>query len=237
MRGSSNDRVCLITGVGPGTGSALVRRFAEGGYRVAMLARSGDRLQATERDVAGTSAFPCDLADASALATAVDMVTSTLGAPSVVIHNAVAASLGRYDQVEPDDLEGNFRVNVTALLMLARALVPAMIAAGDGALMVTGNTAAHRGKPDFIGFAPTKAAQRVLAQALARDFGPKGVHVAYLTIDGVIDVPWSRERFADKPDEFFAAPAAIAEEVWRLAHQPRSAWSFDAEVRPFAEPW
>jgi hypothetical protein len=99
--------------------------------------------------------------------------------------------------------------------------------------MVTGNTSALRGKASFAGFAPTKAAQRVLAQAMARDLGPKGVHVAYFVIDAVIDVPWTRQMYASKPDDFFIQPAAIADEVWHVAHQDRSAWAFDVELRPF----
>jgi len=103
--------------------------------------------------------------------------------------------------------------------------------------MVTGNTSALRGKAGFAGFAPTKAAQRILAQAMARDLGPKGVHVAYFVIDAVIDVPWTRQMFGGKPDDFFIHPAAIADEVFHVAHQERSAWSFDVELRPFGESW
>ena len=124
-----------------------------------------------------------------------------------------------------------------ALFRLARLTTPAMVAAGDGALIVTGNTSAERGRPAFAGFAPTKAAQRILAESLARDLGPKGVHVAYLVIDAAIDVPWQRELQPDKPDDFFISPTSIAAEVYHLAHQPRDAWSFRAEVRPFHEPW
>ena len=87
------------------------------------------------------------------------------------------------------------------------------------------------------GFAPTKAAQRILAESMARSLGPRGVHVAYVVIDAVIDVPWTRERFAGKPDEFFAKPDDIAETIWHLAHQPRSAWSFEVDLRPFGENW
>ena len=112
-----------------------------------------------------------------------------------------------------------------------------MVAAGKGALIVTGNTSALRGKPFFSSFAPTKAAQRILAESIARDVGPKGVHVAYVIIDAVIDSPWQRERFADKPTDFYISPQSIAGEVFHLAHQPRDAWTFLAEIRPFGEPW
>ena len=102
---------------------------------------------------------------------------------------------------------------------------------------MTGNTSALRGRANFAGFAPTKAAQRILAEAMARELGPKGVHVAYLVIDAVIDVPWARERLSQKPDDFFVKPTALAEELWHIAHQDRSAWSFNVEVRPYGETW
>jgi NAD(P)-dependent dehydrogenase (short-subunit alcohol dehydrogenase family) len=124
-----------------------------------------------------------------------------------------------------------------ALLHLARAVAPAMIDGGEGTILVTGNTSAYRGKAGFAGFAPTKAAQRVLSESMARALGPKGIHVAYLAIDAVIDVPWARERLADKPDDFFAKPSAIADVAFSIAHQDRSAWAFDVVVRPYCEPW
>ena len=89
----------------------------------------------------------------------------------------------------------------------------------------------------FAAFAPTKAAQRILAESMARRLGPDGIHVAYVVIDAVIDVPWTRKAYGDRPDDFFTKPAAIADTVWFLAHQDRSAWSFEVEVRPFGETW
>jgi len=234
---AERDGVCLITGVGPGTGTALARRFAGGGYRVALLARTPGRLAEVERELPGSRAFACDVGDPEALAHVLDDVRRTLGHPAVVIHNAVAGSFGTFLDIDPADLERNFRVNVVSLLHLARGLLPEMVARGRGALIVTGNTSALRGKPTFAGFAPTKAAQRILAQAIAREVGPRGVHVAYVVIDAVIDVPWTRQAFASRPDDFFIQPRAIADEVWHLAHQDRSAWSFDVEIRPFGESW
>jgi short-subunit dehydrogenase len=234
---ASEREVCLVTGVGPGTGSALARRFAWGGYRVAMLARSAERLDALKRELSESHAYPTDVADPDALRATVERVSAELGAPAVVVHNAVGGTFGSFDTIDPADLERNFRVNVMAFLHLARAVAHAMVEKGRGVIIATGNTSAHRGTPRFAGFAPTKAAQRILAQSIARDLGPKGVHVAYLTIDAVIDVPWARQAYAGRPDDFFISPSDIAEEIWHLAHQPRSAWSFDAELRPFGESW
>ncbi len=231
------DRIALVTGVGPGTGSAIARRFAGGGYRVAMLARTRERLDALERELPGSKGFACDVTDEAALDAALAEVRAALGAPDVVVHNAVGGAFGSFTEIEPAVLERNFQVNVMALLHLARALTPAMIARGSGALIVTGNTSALRGKARFAGFAPTKAAQRILAESIAREVGPKGVHVAYLVIDAVIDLEWTRAAFKGQKDDFFIKPSAIADEVWHVAHQDRSAWSFNVEVRPFGEAW
>ena len=236
MSGAAKPRA-LVTGVGPGTGSAIVRRFAAGGYRVAMLARDAARLAALEAEIPAARAFACDVADAPALLATLDRVEAEMGAPRVVVHNAVGGAFGSFRDVTAETLSTNFQVNTVALLHLAQRLAPAMVASGEGALVVTGNTSALRGKAGFAGFAPTKAAQRILAEAIARDLGPKGVHVAYVVIDAVIDVPWTRQRFAEAPDDYFIQPAAIAEEIWHVVGQDRSAWSFNVEIRPFRETW
>jgi NAD(P)-dependent dehydrogenase (short-subunit alcohol dehydrogenase family) len=230
--------LAVVTGVGPGTGSALVRRFHDGGYQVAMLARTADRLAELARELPGAVAFPCDVADPAGLAAALQAIDDRFGhPPKVVIHNAVGGAFGNFLEVEPEVLERNFQVNVMALLRLARWAAPLMATAGEGALIVTGNTSALRGRARFAGFAPTKAAQRILAESIAREMGPRGVHVAFLMIDAVIDLEWTRARYPDRPDDFYIKPADIAEEAFHLAHQPRSAWSFLTEVRPFGETW
>jgi len=230
-------RVCVVTGVGPGTGAALARRFAADGYRVALFARSGERLEKLAAELPGARAYPVDVADLDALRAALVRVRSELGAPSVLLHNAVAGGFGTFDTVTPEAFELRFRVNVTSLLVLAQELAPAMIEAGWGAIAVTGNTSAWRGKAAFAGFAPTKAAQRILAESLARALGPKGVHVAYVVTDAVIDVPWTRKAFPDRPDDFFIQPSGIADAVHHVVHQERSAWTFELDLRPFGESW
>jgi NAD(P)-dependent dehydrogenase (short-subunit alcohol dehydrogenase family) len=229
--------LAVITGVGPGTGTALVRRFHTGGYRVAMIARSAERLAALEEVLPDAFSAPCDVADPVALHAGLSAIEARAGAPKVVIHNAVGGAFGTFLEIAPEILERNFHVNVMGLLHLARWAAPLMERAGGGSLIATGNTSALRGRANFAGFAPTKAAQRILAESIAREMGHKGVHVAYLLIDAVIDLPWTRERHRGKPDEFFIEPAAIAEEAWHIAHQLRSAWSFLTEIRPFAEQW
>ena len=231
-----SDKVCIVAGVGPGTGAALSRRFAAGGYRVAMLARDSERLAALEREVSGSRGYAVDVTDASRVREAVAQIHAELGPASVLVHNAVAGAFAEFLDVAPEVLEGTLRTNVLSLLHLGQAVVPQMIA-GGGAIVVTGNTSAWRGSANFAAFAPSKAAQRILAQSMARSLGPKGIHVAYVVIDAVIDVPWTRQAFAGKPDEFFTRPAAIADTVYHVAHQDRSAWTFEVDLRPFGEKW
>jgi NAD(P)-dependent dehydrogenase (short-subunit alcohol dehydrogenase family) len=230
-------KVCIVTGVGPGTGAAIATRFAQGGYAVAMLARGAARLSVLSGQIPNSYPYPCDVADPAALTKGIERINRELGAAAVVVHNAVSGTFGDFLQIDPADLERNFRVNTLGLLHLARLTVPAMMKARRGAILCTGNTSAYRGKANFAAFAPTKAAQRVLLESIARTLGPQGVHAAYVAIDAVIDVPWTRDRMPDKPDDYFCRPEDIADECFRVAHQPKSAWSFNVEIRPFGELW
>jgi NAD(P)-dependent dehydrogenase (short-subunit alcohol dehydrogenase family) len=233
----SDKPIVVVTGVGPGTGSAIVRRFAAEGFRVIALARSPDRIRVLEQELTDTHAMICDVSSESQVADAVANIRKSYGSPNVLIHNAVGGGWGTFLEIEPKMLDRNFQVNVMGLLYLARALAPDMIKAGSGTILVTGNTSAIRGKANFAGFAPTKAAQRILSESIARDLGPRGIHVGYVLIDAVIDVPRMRERLPEAPDAFFIKPSAIADELWHLYRQDPSAWSFLSEIRPFGEKW
>lgn len=229
--------LAIVTGVGPGTGASIVRRFHEGGYQVAMLARNTGRLETLAAELPDAFAMPCDVSDAAALQATLNQIETRAGPPKVVVHNAVGGAFANFLDVDPDVLERNFQVNVMALMHLGRWAAPRMEAAGGGALIVTGNTSAERGRANFAAFAPTKAAQRILAESMARTMGPRGVHVAYLVIDAAIDLEWQRKMNPDKPDDYFCHPNDIAAEVWHLVHQAKSAWTFRAEIRPFGETW
>lgn len=227
--------ICVVTGVGPGTGSALVRKFAER-YRVVMLARNERRLRELAEEVPGSIPCVCDVADTAALQITLADIAA-LGAPRVLIHNAVGGGAGDVLTLDPELLQRNFQINTMALLHLIQAFAPAMAEIGEGVILATGNTAAYRGRTNFASFAPTKAAQRILLESAARLLGPQGVHVAYVAIDAAIDVPWTRKALPDHSDDFFASPADIAGECFHIAHQPRSTWQFDVVLRPFGENW
>ncbi|HBO2903600.1 TPA: SDR family NAD(P)-dependent oxidoreductase, partial [Pseudomonas aeruginosa] len=169
-------KLAIVTGVGPGTGAAIVRRLVEDGFRVAMIARNEERLTALATELPDTYIFPTDVADIEQLELALDRIKSQLGDAAVLVHNAVGGTFGSFLEIDPKALTNNFETNVVSLLHLARHLSPAMIDKGEGAIIVTGNTSALRGKSHFAGFAPTKAAQRILSESIARELGPKGIH-------------------------------------------------------------
>ena len=229
--------VCIITGVGPGTGSALVRRFAAEGYQVAMIARDKQRLINLQSTIERTRSYPCDVSDANALASTLDQILVEMGPPRILIHNAVAAARGDYLSVDTKAMNTAWQVNVMALLTLSRWATPLMVEREGGVILCTGNTAAYRGKAHFAGFAPTKAAQRILMESIARHAGPQGIHAAFLAIDAVIDLEWTRKAFPDRPDDFFCHPDDIATACFDLAHQPKSAWASEMVIRPFGETW
>ena len=232
--------ICMITGLGEGTGGYTAKKFANSGYRIAMLARSAERLQRFEQELTSSKGYVCDVSDIEHLKETCAKIKEEMGSPEVLIHNAVKGNFETLLDGKPEWLEENFRINTTSLMYLAHALIPDMVKAKKGVIIVTGNTAAKRGIASTPYFAPTKAAQRILAQSLARDFGPQGIHVAYLMVDASINTPWTRTRIKkqiDQPDIIFAQPEDIADEIYHIAKQKRSAWSFDVEIRPDIEQW
>jgi len=234
---NTKKKVCAVVGVGPGIGSALARRFASDGYAVALLARSTKATSELAKELSDARAYACDVGNAESVASAFAAIRSEMGEVDVVAFNAGSGIFGALDDVSPDDFEAAWRVNALGLFHVAKEVVPGMKAAGSGAIVVTGATASRRGMPRTTAFAPAKAAQRSLCEALARQLGPAGIHVALIIVDGVVDLPRTRAAMKDKPDEFFVKPDAVAELAAMLVRQDRSAWTFEAEARPFGEVW
>lgn len=229
--------VCVVTGVGPGNGTACVRRFARAGWHVAMLARSADKLREFEAAIPGARGFVSDVADAASVKQAFARLRHDLGPVDALVQNAGNASFGGFLEVTAEALESAWRVNALSLFLCGREAASDMLARGNGSIIVIGATAALRGGAGFAAFAPAKAAQRSLAQSMARSLGPRGIHVAYVVVDGVIDTPGTRGFLRDKSDDFFLRPDSIAENVFYIATQERSAWTFELDLRPYAEKW
>lgn len=230
-------KVCAVIGVGPGNGAALARRFAQDGYAVALLARSAGVTGELERELPDSKAFACDVSDAASITSAFADIRRTLGEVDVVAFNVGSGAFGSLDEVTAADFELSWRLNAMGLFHVAKEVVPAMRKAGSGAIIVIGATASRRGVPRTTAFAPAKAAQKSLCEALARQLGPDGIHVALIIIDGVVDLPRTREWMKDKPDSFFVKPSGVADLASVLVQQDRSSWTFEAEARPFGESW
>ena len=229
--------VCAVVGVGPGNGAAFARRFAEGGYAVALLARGEETTRRLADELPGAKAYQCDVADAAAIERSFSAIRQEMGAVETLIYNAGGAVWGSVEEISAADFETGWRINALGAFLSSQKVIPAMKTAGSGNIVVIGATASRRGGAKSAAFGAAKAAQRSLAESMARHLWPAGIHVALVIIDGVIDLERTRKRLPDKPDEFFLQAADIAETVWQTTRQNRSAWSFEIEARPFQETW
>lgn len=229
--------VCVVVGVGEGNGAALARAFAREGMSVALLARGTDFTSKLADEIGDARAYACDVTDPESVAQTFDRIRQDLGDPQTLIYNAGSGVWGDVERITLEDFESSWRVNAFGALAVSQQVIPAMKAAGSGVIIFIGATASRRGTPRTAAFAPAKAAQRSLAESMARSLGPQGIHVSLIVIDAVVDLPRTRRNMPDKPDSFFLKPEDMAASAVWLARQPRSAWSFEIEVRPFAENW
>lgn len=234
----SNVPLAVVAGAGPGLGAALAARFAAGGYDVALLTRSADSRQAALDRVAAAGrtarGHDCDMGDARAVAAAFAAIRKQQGDPAVLVYNAGIFLQGGVLELEPAAFEAAWRVNCLGAYLAAREVLPAMLAAGHGSILLTGATAALRGGARFAGLAVGKFGLRALAQSLARECGPQGIHVAHVVIDGLIATAARRQQPGRAPDSLLE-PDAIADSYFQLHAQPRSAWTLELDLRPSVE--
>jgi NAD(P)-dependent dehydrogenase (short-subunit alcohol dehydrogenase family) len=230
-------KVCVVVGVGPGNGAALGRRFAQEGYAVALLARTEETSSSLASTLADARAYACDVSSAEAVAHTFAAIERDMGPVHTLIYNAGSGVWGTVEEIDPAAFESAFRVNALGLLLTAKKVIPAMKADGEGNIVVIGATSSRRGMARTAAFAPAKAAQKSLTESMARHLWPQNIHVCLIIIDGVVDLPRTRAMLKDKPDEFFVAPDDLADTAFHLTVQPRSAWSFEVEARPFKENW
>jgi NAD(P)-dependent dehydrogenase (short-subunit alcohol dehydrogenase family) len=228
--------VCAVVGVGPGNGAALARRFAAD-HRVALLARRTELSTELVSELGDARAYACDVSDEASIVRAFAEIVRDLGPVDALIYNAGSGSWGTVEEITPASFEASWRVNAAGLLIAAQRVIPAMKEKGRGSIIVIGATASRRGAARTAAFAPAKAAQRSLVESMAKHLWPFGIHVALIIIDGVVDIPATRARMTDKPDDFFVKPDDVAATAHWLATQSRSGWSFEVEARPFAEKW
>lgn len=231
------DRVCAVVGVGPGIGAACARRFAGEGYAVALLARSTGFTAQLAASLPSARAYVCDVTDAAAVSRAFTDLRADLGDPEVLLYNAGSGVFASFEDTAAEQFEAAWRINALGAFLSSKEVVPAMKRAGRGAIVMTGATASRKGGARAAPFSSAKGAQRLLAESMARSLWPQGIHVALVVVDGVVDLPRTRERLKDKPDSFFVQPDGVAAIALDLVRQDRSAWSFEVEARPFAEAW
>lgn len=227
--------VAVIAGIGPGLGSALVRELHGRGYLVAGLARHGTVGEALE-DALGERFFymPADVADAESLRTAIAEAEANYGPIAVYIHNASMLSRKPFLELTSGEFDEVWRVSCCGAMVGASAVLPGMLRLERGTILFTGATAAVRGGAQFGAFASAKFALRGLAQSLAREFQPQGIHVAHVIIDGIILSERAEKVWGMQPEQCLA-PASIARQYMALIDQPRDAWSHELDLRPASE--
>ena len=227
-----------VIGVGPGNGAAIARRLVADGFAVGLVARTPGLVHVLARELGDAArAHQADAADPAALAAALARVEAELGAVEVLVYNAGSGVWGDVEEVAPAAFEAAWRVNALGALVASQAVIPAMRRAGRGAIVLIGATASRRGGPRSAAFSSAKGAQRLLAESMARHLWPHGIHVALVVIDGIVDLPATRQRMPDQPDAFFVRAEDVAATVSAIVRQPPSAWSFEVEARPFGERW
>ena len=224
----------LIVGAGRGISASFARLLARDGYRVALAARDtaklADLVKATD-----ASAHACDATDAVQVAALFDDVVHSLGVPDLVLYNASARARGPLVDLEPAEVEHALRVSAYGGFLVGQQAAKHMLPRGSGAIFFTGASASVKGYAQSAPFAMGKFALRGLAQSMARELQPKGIHVAHFVIDGGVRNPASgRVEAVDTPDSFLD-PDAIAQTYLAVLKQPRSAWSLEVELRPWVE--
>jgi NAD(P)-dependent dehydrogenase (short-subunit alcohol dehydrogenase family) len=222
----------LIVGAGPGLSASLARLCARAGMKVALAARRTDKLAELTAETRA-SAYACDACDPHAVAALFEAVEAQHGAPDLVVYNAAARVRGPVVELEPEAVRQALEVSAFGAFLVAQQAARRMLRQGRGAIALTGATAGVKGFANSSSFALGKFALRGLAQSLARELSPSGIHVAHFVIDGGIRSA-VRPDPADAPDSTLD-PDAIAQTYWDVLHQHRSAWSWEVEVRPWVE--
>jgi NAD(P)-dependent dehydrogenase (short-subunit alcohol dehydrogenase family) len=222
----------LIVGAGPGLSASLARLFSREGIRVAVAARNADKLTDLCNE-AGAQAFACDATDLAEVTSLFEEVERRIGAPDVVVFNASGRTRGPFVELVPEEVERSLIVSAFAGFLVGQEAARRMVPKGHGAILFTGASASVKGYAQSAPFAMGKFALRGLAQSMARELAPLGIHVGHFVIDGAIRNP-GRTEAPEKPDSMLD-PDAIAETYLHLLRQPRSAWTWEVELRPWVE--
>lgn len=234
----SESKVAVVLGVGPGLGATVARRFASEGFALGLMARSEEKLTPIQKEIeegGGTAlSIPADATDPASVSSAFAKMQQ-LGPPEVFVYNAGAFQMGGILEITPEQFEYNWKINCFGAFVSVQQVLPAMVERGRGTILFTGATAALKGSARFAGLAVGKFGLRALAQSLAREFGPQGIHVAHIIIDGMIDTPRVRGMAPNREKHTLLSPEAIAETYWQLYLQDATAWTLEIDLRPAVE--
>jgi NAD(P)-dependent dehydrogenase (short-subunit alcohol dehydrogenase family) len=229
------NEVAMVIGVGAGLGAALCRRFVKAGMLVAAVARDKNRVTAIAKDV-GARGYGCDASNETAAVELFAAVKRDFGEPSLVVYNAGAFLPKAVVDTEAAEFERCWRIGCFGGFLIGREAARAMIPRQRGTILFTGATASLRGGANFVNLAVGKFGLRALAQSMARELGPRGIHVAHVIIDGQIAAehrPGRSQR--ERGPDAFLDDASIAETYWQLHTQPRNAWTLEMDLRPWVE--
>jgi NAD(P)-dependent dehydrogenase (short-subunit alcohol dehydrogenase family) len=238
-------QVCLVIGAGPGLGQRVAHTFAKAGMTVVSVRRTGEDQDTalSEAPVPGTqiTRYVCDATDPVALRELFDDVQTTLGPIEVVVFNVGRPLRAGVLETSPDEYRDMWQTNAYAGMLVGQQAVRVMQARSRGTVIFSGATASLRGGAGFSAFASAKSALRAFAQSLAREFGPQGIHVAHVVIDGGIDSAKLRQQQPERANnagvDGLLNPQSIASAYLNLHEQPRDAWTFELDLRPWAERW
>lgn len=232
-------KVAAILGVGPGLGSSVAERFAREGFTVALMSRGEEKLTPVKNEIEQSSGsaltVPCDATEPASVAAAFERIRDEAGPPEVLVYNAGIFHMGSVVDTDPKTFEACWKANCFGAFLASREVLPAMIEAGRGTILLTGATASLRGSANFANLAVGKWGLRALAQSMARENGPKGVHIGHVIIDGQILLPRTKQMFPDRADETFLSPDAIADVYWQLHTQHPTTWTLELDLRPHSE--
>jgi len=229
---TSKYKNALIVGVGAGLSASLARLFARHGIRVALAARSIEKLGVLCTET-GARAFACDATKVDEVERLFGLVEREIGTPDVVVYNASARARGPFLDLVPAEVANSIAVSAFGGFLVAQEAVKRMLPNKHGAILFTGASASVKGYAQSAPFAMGKFALRGLAQSMARELSPQGIHVAHFVIDGGIRSA-ARIEPADRPDSMLD-PDAIALSYWNVMQQARSAWTWEVELRPWVE--
>ncbi|MBC7502103.1 MAG: SDR family NAD(P)-dependent oxidoreductase [Herminiimonas sp.] len=225
-------KTALIVGAGTGLSASLARRFTRSGMQVALASRGTDKLQALATEI-GAHLVQCDVADSDSIIRMFEQVENDIGAPEVVVYNPSARVKAPLVDLNPADVQKAIAITAFGGFMVAQQAARRMLPRQQGAILFTGASASVKGYPESAPFAMGKFALRGLAQSIARELAPRGIHVAHFVIDGAI-----RDTVRSDPadeSESTLDPDAIAETYLHVLQQPRSAWTWEIELRPWTE--